>query len=216
MKIYGVSGLGADKIVYQYLSLKSPLVCIDWIDPLKNESIEAYALRFSKKIKKGEDFGIIGVSFGGLIAVEISKIMNPVFTILISSVQAKSELRSVYRFVGKLNLIKFIPTAMFRPPKRMTNFFFGARDKKRLFEILDDADPIFTKWAVHVLVSWKNKQLLNNCTKICGGNDRLMPVNFTDNTLLIQKGTHFMIVDQAAQISIMINEIIKKNEVKNK
>ena len=93
MKLYGLSGLGTDKRVFEYLTLDYEFIPIDWIEPRRKETIEEYALRLSELIDKNEDFGILGVSFGGLVAIEISKILNPKLTILISSVETKNELR---------------------------------------------------------------------------------------------------------------------------
>ena len=65
MKIYGISGLGADQRVFKYLKLDCEFIPIDWITPLKRESIENYALRLAQVIDTNEAFGILGVSFGG-------------------------------------------------------------------------------------------------------------------------------------------------------
>ena len=109
MKLYAISGLGADKRVFDYLSLDCEIVHLDWVEPKKNEKIGDYAFRLSKKIKGNEKFGLIGVSFGGLIAVEISKITKPEITILVSSAETKKGLRRIYSLFGRTKLIKLIP-----------------------------------------------------------------------------------------------------------
>ncbi|UZR94880.1 hypothetical protein [Chondrinema litorale] len=124
MKIYAISGLGADERVFKYLKLDCELIPLHWIKPQKNESIESYALRLSKNIDtKQETFGILGVSFGGLIATEITKVLNPKFTILISSAETKGELRSIYRVFGKTHLIRLIPPIFFGLPTFIQPFF---------------------------------------------------------------------------------------------
>ena len=46
MKVYFLSGLGADKTVFQFLDLDfCEPVFIEWIPPHKNESLPDYALR---------------------------------------------------------------------------------------------------------------------------------------------------------------------------
>ena len=96
MKLYVISGLGADKRVFQYLTLNYELIPIDQINPQGNESIKTYSIRLAQKIDTSEKFGIVGVSFGGLVAVEISKQLKPAITILISSVETRGELRQIY------------------------------------------------------------------------------------------------------------------------
>jgi len=206
MKLYGISGLGADKRVFQNLTIECELIPIDWIEPKKNETIEEYSIRLSRKINTAEKFGIIGVSFGGLVAIEMSKKMNPTLTILISSAETKKELRVIYRIFGKSKLVNLMPTQLFDPPKKIAHWIFGAKDKQLLNQILDDTDLNFAKWAVKELVNWKNEEkLINPILKIGGTHDKLIPTKDT-NTKLIERGEHFMIVDRANEISEMINE----------
>jgi len=205
MKIYGISGLGADERVFKYLNLKHEIIPLAWIKHDKNESLEHYAKRLAAKIDTNEDFGILGVSFGGLVAVEISKILNPKVTILISSVETKNELSFLIKGLGKMNLVKYLPSKLFNPPKKIAHFLFGTDNKELLNKILDDTDLDFTKWAVNELLNWKNTTTLSSIIKISGTNDKLMSPTKANNTILIEKGEHFMIVDKAKEISDVIN-----------
>ena len=90
MKIYGISGLGADKRIFDSLNLDYPLIPVDWIEPTENESLKDYSNRLLKVIDTKSDFALLGVSFGGLVAVEISKVLKPRLTIIISSAETKS------------------------------------------------------------------------------------------------------------------------------
>ena len=71
MKIYGISGLGADKRVFKYLKLDFDFIPIDWIDPLKDKLIpppkDTSSIRL---IPDGEHFMIVDR------AAEISDIIN--------------------------------------------------------------------------------------------------------------------------------------------
>ncbi|OJJ15392.1 hypothetical protein BKI52_38915 [marine bacterium AO1-C] len=211
MKLYGISGLGADKRVFQYLTLDFEFIPIDWIEPLPKEAIADYAMRLSKKIDTNERFGIIGVSFGGLVAVEISKQLSPALTILISSAETKHELRAVYRAIGNLKILKLFPRILFNPPKKAANWLFGAQNKKLLGQILDDTDLMFAKWAVIELTNWKNTtRLTNHTVKIAGTKDKMIPPRNENHTQLIEGGEHFMIVDRASEVSKIINKEVQK------
>lgn len=207
MTIYAISGLGADKRVFEYLSLDFELVHLDWITPDKNEPISAYAKRLSSSININEPFGLIGMSFGGMVATEIAKQLNPKFTILISSAETKYELRPIYRWFGKLNIVQFFPKYCFNMPRRMAYYIFGAKNKALLKAILDDANIHFTKWAINEITRWKNTTSILNCYKIGGTKDKLIPQKPSIKTTLIKNGEHFMIVDQANEVSEIINDI---------
>lgn len=211
MKIYGISGLGADKRVFQYLQLNCKFIPIDWIPPLEKESIENYSLRLAKAINTKEDFGILGVSFGGLVATEISIQLNPKLTVLISTAETQQELRSIYRFFGKTGIIDWLPKQLFDPPRFLAHWVFGTQQKKLLNAILDDTDLGFAKWAIQALLTWKNTKAINNpCLKISGTKDKLIPPSCSKNTVLIENGAHFMIVDRADEISEIINRELEK------
>ncbi|OHX65426.1 hypothetical protein [Flammeovirga pacifica] len=202
MKAYCISGLGADQRVYNNLEIKYEKISISWITPLKNESLKNYAIRLSQKIDQDEEFILIGVSFGGLIAVEISKILKPKFTVLISTIEKSSELPFLYRLVSKMNFVKYLPSKLFHMPFFIASFLFGTKNLL-LKEILQDSDLSFTKWAINTLLHWKNETSINNCVKINGTSDLILSSYESD--FYIKNGHHFMIVDRADEISEIIN-----------
>lgn len=205
IKLYAISGLGADQRVYNYLNISVKLIHLNWISPLKNESIADYAKRLAEDIDTSQPFGLIGMSFGGIVAVEITKQLNPKFTILISSAETKYELRTIYRWFGKLNIIRFFPEWCFNMPRWIAYYIFGAQNKALLKAILDDADMYFTKWAVNQISRWKNETKIKNCYKIGGTKDKLIPQKMENNMTLIENGEHFMIVDMNDSVSEIIN-----------
>ena len=68
-ELYLLSGLGADKRVFDCLDLSGfKLNHIVWIDPLDNETIEDYAQRLLLQIPASRPT-LMGVSFGGIMAI---------------------------------------------------------------------------------------------------------------------------------------------------
>jgi pimeloyl-ACP methyl ester carboxylesterase len=164
------------------------------------------------------DFALVGVSFGGLVAVEISKILEPRLSILISSAETKNELRPIYRNVGKTGLLNSLPDKLFDPQRNIAKFIFGASNKVLLNSILEDTDLSFAKWAINELVNWNNLDRIENVVRIHGTNDKLIPWSGSGKVELIDNGEHFMIVDRADEISEIINKKIKtysSNDHKN-
>lgn len=189
--------------------MNAEIIPIDWIVPLKGERLEGYALRLADKIDTTQKFGLIGVSFGGLVSVEISKKLNPELVILISSVETKKDLPFIYRLTGKLRFMRILPKMFFNPPKKFASWLFGAKNKTLLNEILKDTDLNFAKWAVNQLTQWKNKEKLKcNVIKISGTKDKLIPPNNSEKEHLINGGQHFMIVDRADEVSDIINNYL--------
>jgi len=209
VKIFAISGLGADKRVFEYLNLKNDLISLDWITPKPNESLEDYSKRFAENygIDKEKDFIIMGVSFGGLIATEISKLYKPKMTVLISSAETRSEINRFGKLISRFGIIKLMPKKLFNPPRWVAYYLFGTEKKELLNTILNDTNLEFAKWAVNELVNWKNITKLDNVLKINGAKDKLLPPK-DDKAIIIENGGHFMIVDKANEISRIINEYI--------
>jgi len=214
MNTYFISGLGADKRIFSKLKLdeKINIIHIDWINPVKNESLSAYAERLSKVIDKSQPFALVGVSFGGMIAVEIAKVLKPATTIIISSTMLSTQLPALYRFAGKLRLLNFIPASLLKSSNKLTqNYYFGTRsssEKTLLSKIIKDTDPYFLKWAIGSILSWDNKIKPERIFHIHGTNDKILYSRKATPDFVIENGTHFMVYQNAAEISGIIDKLL--------
>lgn len=207
--LYLIPGLGADRRVFKFLDL-SGYSChhISWIDPLPDESIEHYAGRLVTQIKSTNPI-LVGVSFGGMIAVEISKQMPTEKVILISSARTGREIPGYLKFFGKLSIHKVLPAPWLKKANHVLYYFFGIKtteEKKLLSEIIRDTDQKFMKWPIDKIVRWKNNIIPSNTILIHGSADRLFPASKAD--VIIPDGGHFMIVNKAKEVSEHIKRIV--------
>ena len=73
MKVYFISGLGADYRVFSLLELSfCEPVFIGWIKPQPNESLPHYAARLLEQIPETSPI-IVGISFGGMLVTEMAR-----------------------------------------------------------------------------------------------------------------------------------------------
>ena len=207
MILYLIGGLGADERVFNDLKLNCETKSIKWIEPLRNESLSSYATRLVSQINQNEKFGILGVSFGGIVAIELANICKPEVLILVSSIETDDQLPLKYLDFLKIALLKLIPEAFIKPPHFVLVYLFGAKNKKLLYQIINDTNPKFIKWALLQIVTWKNQSNQFKPFRIHGSNDKLIPLN--GQAIQIENGGHFMIVDKAAEISEVINEYLE-------
>jgi len=207
MKLYLIGGLGADERVFEFLKLDVETTVIKWIEPKPMEELKSYALRLIEQINQKDEFGILGVSFGGIVATEISKLINPSKLILISSVETDKELPRKYISIGKLKILNMIPNKFIKPPKSLLGFLFGAEKKQLLKQIIEDTEPEFIRWALNSIIKWSNESKSNNTIRIHGSNDKLIPLK--GKAIEVKGGGHFMIVDKADEISKLVNEKLK-------
>jgi pimeloyl-ACP methyl ester carboxylesterase len=210
-KIYLFSGLGADHRVFQFLDFKGfETFVIQWIKPQSNESIENYAKRLTDQIKADKPI-LIGLSFGGMIAIEVAKHIPTEKIILISSAKTKKEMPFYYRFAGTLKLHKLLPVELLKRANAFSYWLFGTKtkDEKQLLKsILQDTEPVFLKWAIDKIVSWTNAVEHDNLKHIHGTGDRILPIRYIKSDRKINNGGHFMIVSEADKIMGTINEFL--------
>ena len=76
MKLYTISGLGADEKVLEKLTFNPEIevVHIPWLIPEENEDFHHYVSRMANTIDHSEPFYLLGYSFGGIIVQEIHKL----------------------------------------------------------------------------------------------------------------------------------------------
>jgi pimeloyl-ACP methyl ester carboxylesterase len=205
-KLYVFSGLGADKRIFSKLDLSAfDCVFIDWITPEKNETLQQYALRISKEIPKNAS--ILGVSFGGMLAVEIANYKKMCHLFLISTAKTKFELPLLYRLAGKIGLVHLLPSKLLKKANILSYWFFGmkTREEKQLLKaILNDTDSCFLKWAMRAICLWNNEKIPENFTHIHGSADRILPFKKIKGASKIEKGGHLMVYTHAKDISIVM------------
>jgi len=210
--IYCLSGLGADERAFVYLELPGhELRHVQWITPLPNESLESYATRLIPQLDQTEPFVLLGLSFGGMLAVEMQKQLHPVQTILLSSIAHVTEKPARMHLMKRLNAYAWIPSKYFVRPSAMAFNLFGAhteRERRLLTEILADSDPSYMRWALKAIAHWKNTQHINHI-RIHGDADKLFPIRGFDPDFVIQGGGHLMVVSHAKQVSDAILMALK-------
>lgn len=208
---YIFSGLGADESVFQRLEFAAhSTTFVTWIVPHLNESIEKYATRLLSQIKTSNPI-LIGLSFGGLIAIEVAKQIATEKVIILASVKHKNELPFYYRIAGKIGLHKIIPTKLFKNSNWITYWLFGTStsfEKNLLKQILINTDTMFMKWAIDQLVHWDNVTVPINIIHIHGTSDKILPIQFVKCTHVIENGGHFMTINKAKEVNALFQLLL--------
>jgi pimeloyl-ACP methyl ester carboxylesterase len=212
VKAYFISGLGADKRAFYKIQLpvNYEAVHLDWIKPLPNEPFTDYAKRFSELIKRGEDFILIGLSFGGMLACEIAKLIPPQKLIIISSVSCYNELPWYFKIGGRLGLHRIISPAVYKQAT-LLNRFMGAGDREMksiVYSYVNNIDPVFIRWSLNIIVNWSHVDRPPNLIHIHGTNDHLLPCKYVKANYVVEKGGHLMVMNKAEEINKILGEIL--------
>ena len=216
VKAYFISGLGADKKAFYKLKLPEGYepVYIDWIPPFPSEAMKDYASRLSSAINPKENFILIGLSFGGMIATEIAKKKKPQKIILISSVAVSDELPWYFKLAGKLGVQKIIPAGWYKKAT-LLNHFMGAgsrEDKVMVTSFVQQTDPGFIRWSLDSILQWEQHERSENIIHIHGSSDRLLPLRYTHADRIIHNGRHLMVLNKADEINRVLSEVLGQKD----
>jgi pimeloyl-ACP methyl ester carboxylesterase len=210
MNLYLISGLGADKRIFRNLDLPgSRMHHIEWAPVVQEETLAQYAGRLSSQIDASAPFVLLGLSFGGMLAVELARLVKPWRTVIVSSVASSSEMTPLNRFLGKLSLYRLVPPRLLlRPSELLFNLFGAHSDEERslLSAILRDTDPDFFRWAMKAVSFWENKIRPPELLHIHGTADRILPYRENMQAVRVPGGEHLMIYSRAPVISRIIND----------
>lgn len=209
MKVYFISGLGADERVFQFLDLPEvEKIYIKWIIPVNQESLASYVNRLTAQIDLTQQIVLVGISFGGIIAQEISKIIDCQKVIIISSIKSRLEFSWQLSLVSSSKIYRLFPAKFLKWSNTLTaDYYFSTSSTKEselLHQIIKDTDSHFLRWAIDRLMSWKNPDPQKNIIHIHGTSDRIFPTKPIKDYIKIPGGGHFMIVNKAAELSKII------------
>lgn len=208
-KLFLLSGLGADKRVFDFLELPGyDLHHIIWEIPLPGESLTEYAKRLLPQITEKNPI-LLGVSFGGMIAQEIASLITVERIILISSARSATAIPSYFKFMSKLKIQKLVPPSRLKKPNEVLFWLFGItsiQHKALLTSIMADTDEHFFMWAIEAIPRWKNTTIAGHVVQIHGSDDRILSFQTADH--VIRGGGHLMIVTRAKEISEIIKQVL--------
>ncbi|HET6244854.1 MAG: hypothetical protein H0V01_04665 [Bacteroidetes bacterium] len=211
-KIYLIPGLATDERLFSNLKIKdAELKVIKWEVPLKKDTMASYAKKLAEQIDISEPFYLLGVSFGGMCAIEISKFLKPVKTVIISSAKGVDEMPFFIKMFRYFPIHKFFPEWFFIILSKTVKNTLGRhsrQDKDLLFEMLLSCPNKYIKRAINLIVSWSCQSGSCegvNIIHIQGTSDRVIPIKNLYNAIAVPGGTHFMVLNNASFINEVIN-----------
>ena len=211
MDIYCIPGLGADERLFKNLRIaKATLKYIHWVNPLENDDISSYANQLISQIDQSQPFSLLGVSLGGILAIELSSKINPEKVFVISSVKSSKEFPFYFKLMRWMKVKYLISSKLLKSSKPLIELFFGKmkkKDKILINKMIDDADDIFTPWAAKSIIEWQSKDDLTPFYKviqIVGDKDLIFRYAVIKDCMVIKGGTHVMILDKALEISEIV------------
>ncbi len=209
--IYCISGFGADERVFSNLNFgENNVHFIPWLLPEGKERIADYAKRMAEKIKHDNPV-LLGLSFGGIMCIEVAKFIRTQKVILISSIKSLHEVPLWMKVVGKTQLNKIFPLRSFRLFEPIQNYNLGIENDSELQLVREYRKSIgqqYTNWAANEILNWKNNWQPGNLFHIHGSRDHMFPIRNIKTKYVIPGGGHFMVMNRAEKVNEVLGSIL--------
>lgn len=209
--IYCISGLGADERAFSRLKIKGyQITCLPWLKPEPKETITEYATRMSKSITD-ENPVLLGLSFGGMMSIEIAKLYPVEKVILISSIKSGKELPRWMKLAGTFRLNKILPMRSSKLTEPFQNRFIGITTPDEIALVRSyrrNAPQEYMDWAINEVLKWRNEWQPPTLFHVHGDADKIFPINNLAPTHIIKNGGHFMIMNKAEEVNAALENIL--------
>ena len=212
-RIFLIAGLGADTRIYEHTDLRGfEVIKVDWLVPETSDTLITYAQKIIDQYHITENSIVIGNSLGGMIGIEIAKVIHVEKIILISSIKTIDEAPAYFRLFRNMPVYSIIPDKVFSSLDFMLELIFGEMDKADigLFQdMLKKWTPDALRWAMGAAVNWENTVIPPNTFHIIGDKDLVFPYKKIKDAKIIKGGTHIMIYDMAGKVNKILKSILK-------
>ncbi len=216
--IYLFPGLGADARLFDNSHIEGvEKHVIQYVPPEKDETIQAYCQRLKVQIGHAKPL-FLGVSLGGLLAIELAEMLEVEQLFIISSIKSAQEKPLDLRIFKKLPVYRWISADIVKQMAGIASKYFGMHDDQsfQLFKtMLLDTNDDFLTWGMEQVVQWDRPEPPANIVHIQGEYDAIFPPKYLKEPFyLIKGGAHFMAFDKGQEISNLIEKVIQDLVVK--
>ena len=212
--IYCFPGQGSDARLFESLK-PAPgyeIRVIEYGTPGAGMSMSDFARHLSEQIDTSKPFVLVGVSLGGMICTELSEILTPEKTIIISSAKNRNELPMRYRFHRDFPVYKLIPGSFLLASARILQPIVepDRNTNKEIFQsMLSAKDPVYMERTIDMIINWDRKENTRSIFHIHGTKDHTLPIrNIKSPTYIVDEGSHMMTLTKGEEISRILNSIL--------
>lgn len=210
---YFIGGFATDRRLYAHQLEKIPgSVYLPFPKPERGDTLESYALKFIPLIDQSRPFNIVGQSMGGLITMELARHIHAEKIILISSVKSRAEMPARFNLLRRTGLHRIVPGAAIIAGTQLGSLFlpemYRTKGLRRLcLDMTYQNGAQFLHWCTHAIAHWKGGALLReDIIHIHGTKDKMFPVKYIKNAMLVKGGTHLMLLNRAAEITDILTD----------
>ncbi|MBI2837836.1 MAG: alpha/beta fold hydrolase [Acidobacteria bacterium] len=210
MRLIFLPGMGADERLFCFQRPDfANMEVLTWQPPHDGESLPQYAVRLASELTRDPPFALVGVSLGGMVALEMAPVLRPVAVILIASTPRP--------LPGYLRLLasgaRTLPSPKRLGPLRpIASWLLGplSAPARAVFdEMYRDASPPFIRWACSAVAQWKGPfDTPAPIHRIHGSADRLIRAHSADVDRVVAGGGHLINLTHPGEVNDFIRSVL--------
>ena len=206
------SGMGADASVFLPQSLAFPnLIIPDWLTPNDSDDLTSYCSRMADSLSLTRPCVIGGASFGGIIALEMTRHLDALACILIGSVRGPHQLPKRIRMLRPFSpALDITPLTLLQKSAASSAIAArnaGAKHLAGVARQFSDADADVLRWSARQILSWDSTYDDVDVRHIHGDCDNVFPVSCVEPDEIVAGGGHVISMTHGPQV----NEFLRKH-----
>jgi pimeloyl-ACP methyl ester carboxylesterase len=192
-------GVGADRRLFRHqVAALENVITPDWIAPESGDTLASYAERMARAADPGGPCFVGGASFGGMVALEMTRHLDARACFLIGSIRSPGELPLRARLLRPLAWL--IPGWSFALQPSMARLAMAIAGRlmrpatRSQLAQLADADGRFIHWACLAILRWEPSAVppAVPVLQIHGDRDHVLPHRRTRPNVLVRGAGHVL------------------------
>lgn len=212
-ELYVFPGQGSDERLFSKLNLEEDFEVKHIVYPMpdKKETMQSFAQKLIVQIDTTSHYSFLGTSIGGMLAVELTDVLSPEKTVIISSAKTKSELPGRYRFMSKVPVYKMFTGRGLKTGARIMQPIVEPDrnvEKETFKSMLRSKHPKYMKRTIAMIVEWEREEFSERIVHIHGDDDNTIPMKNVHADYIVEMGSHMITLTRSEEISQLISEIL--------
>lgn len=211
---YLIPGMGANALLYAQYNLEGAVHALDWPSHRQARTLAEYAAIVAEQVTTENNI-IVGSSMGGMVATELSHIVKPKATILLSAPSGRHQFPMSLRMLRQLRLHRMLGPKQVYALANAADLFMGFQtpeDRERFYKMLRANGPEFLHFSVQAVLEWNHKQTpTGTYIHILGDRDKLFKPEKIPHSIVIRGAGHFATYEKSDLISRLINAYVRND-----
>lgn len=210
LNYYLIPGMGANRRLYENYRLPGKIHYLEWEYVAGAETLTDYAAHLAGRIETKNNI-IVGSSMGGMMAVELSRIIKPALTVLISAPTGRHQFPRSLKILDRIGLHRAMgPNTLCKLTKLCDTFMgFKTEEQRSMFyEMMQSNGPDFLHYSVKAVLGWNNLDLPEGSfVQIIGDRDRLFDCRKIPGSIVLKGSGHFSTYERSEEICSIIRDL---------